>query len=84
MPLITNLGNLTLFFCYGDHGIPNFHVKGPGFAFKMPLDGGEILGRKGKIDEKAVKAARQYAADHQQDLIEGWNTYCEPIYRIED
>jgi hypothetical protein len=56
---------------YGrDHGIPHFHVEGPGFRGSVNIETLELI--VGAVPAAILKAARAWAREHRQELLPRW------------
>ncbi len=56
---------------YGrEHGVPHFHVEGPGFRCSVALSDLSVL--VGSAPTAVLKAARVWALDHGQELAATW------------
>jgi hypothetical protein len=56
---------------YGrDHGIPHFHIEGPGFRASVSIEGLELI--VGTAPARILGAAREWARRHQDELMATW------------
>ena len=56
---------------YGrDHGIPHFHVEGPGFRGSVGIETLELI--VGAVPAAILRAARAWAQEHRQELLAKW------------
>ena len=56
---------------YGrDHGIPHFHVEGPGFRGSVSIESLEPI--VGAVPAAILRAARAWAGEHRQELLAKW------------
>jgi hypothetical protein len=56
---------------YGrEHGIPHFHIEGPGFRGSVSIEGLELI--VGTVPARTFGAAREWARQHQDELMATW------------
>ena len=56
---------------YGaEHGVPHFHVEGPGFRCSVAIATGELI--VGDAPARALAEARTWAAAHEAELMAMW------------
>ena len=56
---------------YGrEHGVPHFHVEGPGFRCSLAIASLDLI--IGSAPAAVLKAARAWAEDHQELLRTTW------------
>jgi hypothetical protein len=56
---------------YGrDHGIPHFHVEGPGFRGSVSIETLELI--IGAVPAAILRTARAWAREHRQELLTKW------------
>lgn len=56
---------------YGrEHGVPHFHVEGPGFRCSVSIETGELI--IGDAPTRVLAASRDWAAAHGGELISKW------------
>lgn len=56
---------------YGrDHGIPHFHVEGPGFRGSVSIETLELI--VGVVPAAILRTARTWAHEHRQELLAKW------------
>lgn len=56
---------------YGaEHGVPHFHVEGPGFRCSVSIATGEVI--IGDAPSRVLAQARAWAAAHAADLAAKW------------
>jgi hypothetical protein len=67
---------------HDDHNPPHFHVEYQGYQALMAIGSGELLA--GTLPSKAIKLVREWATEHQQELLADWQYAIElkPLQRI--
>jgi hypothetical protein len=55
---------------YDDHGVPHFHAGYGGEEVKIAIQPIHII--EGKIPKRALSLVLEWAALHQQELLETW------------
>jgi Domain of unknown function (DUF4160) len=56
---------------YGaEHGIPHFHIEGPGFRCSISIETNELI--VGSAPKVILNAALKWAAMHQAELAAKW------------
>lgn len=56
---------------YGnEHGVPHFHIEGPGFRCSVAIATGEVI--VGAVPRSVLRAAVEWAAANEQELLETW------------
>jgi hypothetical protein len=65
-----------------DHNPPHFHVEYQGQEAQFAIEGGELLA--GKLPNKAIRLVREWAKDHQEELLSNWElaVSLKPLQRI--
>ena len=53
-----------------DHGVPHFHIEGPGFRSSVAIASLEVI--VGAVPRKVQDAALEWAAVHQAWLLATW------------
>lgn len=70
MPVISVFFGIVIRMYHGDHAPPHFHAAYQGQeAFIRIADGGI---EKGSLPKKAERLVRQWALDHQEELMANW------------
>ena len=70
MPIISVFFGIIIRMYHADHPPPHFHASYQGFEAFVRVDSGEIL--EGTLPKKAAKLVRQWALDHQAELLANW------------
>jgi len=67
---------------HDDHNPPHFHVEYQGHEALIAIKDGALL--EGNLPNKALKLVREWAKEHQQELLEDWQLAVElkPLQRI--
>ena len=67
---------------HDDHNPPHFHVEYQGHEALISIKDGVLL--EGCLPNKALKLVREWAKEHQQELLEDWQLAVElkPLQRI--
>lgn len=56
---------------YGrEHGVPHFHIEGPGFRCSVSIATGEVI--IGSVPALVLRAATVWAKDHQTEICAIW------------
>lgn len=53
-----------------DHGVPHFHIEGPGFRASVAIATFEVI--VGSVPRRALVAALEWAVAHQSQLVATW------------
>ncbi len=82
MPVISYFFGIYIRMYHDDHNPPHFHVEYQGHQALMAIEGGELIA--GTLPNKAVKLVREWAKEHQQELLTDWQSAIElrPLQRI--
>ena len=70
MPIISIFFGIVIRMYHDDHPPPHFHASYQGFEAFVEIGTGEIL--QGSLPRKAARLVRQWALDHQQQLMANW------------
>lgn len=54
----------------GDHGVPHFHIEGPGFRASVAIATLEVI--VGSVPRRVLVAALTWALAHQSELQAKW------------
>ncbi|MBA4766528.1 MAG: DUF4160 domain-containing protein [Porphyrobacter sp.] len=54
----------------GDHGVPHFHIEGPGFRASVAIATLEVI--VGSVPRRVLVAALAWALAHQSELQAKW------------
>ncbi len=54
----------------GDHGVPHFHIEGPGFRASVAIATLEVI--VGAVPRRVLVAALAWALAHSQELQAKW------------
>ena len=54
----------------GDHGVPHFHIEGPGFRASVAIATLEVI--VGAVPRRVLVAALAWALAHQSELQAKW------------
>jgi hypothetical protein len=54
----------------GDHGVPHFHIEGPGFRASVAIGTLEVI--IGAVPRRVLVAALAWALAHQSELQAKW------------
>ena len=56
---------------YGrEHGIPHFHIEGPGFRASVAIETFEVI--VGTVPVRVLNEARLWAREHRAELLAKW------------
>jgi hypothetical protein len=82
MPVISYFFGIYVRMYHDDHNPPHFHVEYQGHQALMAIENGELL--EGALPNKAIKLVREWANEHQQELLTNWQYAIElkPLQRI--
>ncbi len=82
MPVISYFFGIYIRMYQDDHNPPHFHIEYQGYQALMAIETGEILA--GKLPSKAVKLVREWANEHQEELLINWQRAIDlkPLQRI--
>lgn len=53
-----------------DHGVPHFHIEGPGFRASVAITALEVI--VGQVPRPVLVAALEWALPNQADLLARW------------
>ena len=54
----------------GDHGVPHFHIEGPGFRCSVAIATRQVI--IGVVPRKVQLAALEWASERQAELLATW------------
>ena len=54
----------------GDHGVPHFHIEGPGFRCSVAIATRQVI--IGVVPRKVELAALEWAGERQAELLAKW------------
>ncbi|MFZ4860195.1 MAG: DUF4160 domain-containing protein [Desulfuromonadaceae bacterium] len=82
MPIISYFFGIYIRMYHDDHNPPHFHVEYQGHQALMTIESGEIIA--GTLPNKAIKLVREWAKEHQQELLNDWQYAIDlkPLQRI--
>jgi hypothetical protein len=82
MPEISRFFGITVYMFYDDHAPPHFHARYGDFEALVKISDLGIL--NGKLPTRALGLVVEWAALHQEELLENWNRAQsgEPIVKI--
>ncbi len=82
MPVISYFFGIYIRMYQDDHNPPHFHIEYQGYQALMSIETGDIL--VGKLPTKAVKLVREWAKEHQDELLINWQYAIDlkPLQRI--
>jgi hypothetical protein len=82
MPVISYFFGIYIRMYHDDHPPPHFHVEYQGHEAFVAIEDGRIL--SGRLPTRAAKLVREWAAEHQAELLEDWRraVSLEPLNRI--
>jgi hypothetical protein len=55
----------------GDHGIPHYHIEGPGYRCSVAIASGEMI--IGSVPANVLRKACEWAASRATELMAKWN-----------
>ena len=56
---------------YGrEHGVPHFHIEGPGFRYSVEFETLEVI--VGSVPSGVLREALSWARDHRSELATKW------------
>ena len=70
MPVISLFFGIVIRMYFDDHPPPHFHASYQGFEAFVAIADGEIT--EGSLPRKAARIVRQWALDHQAELMANW------------
>jgi hypothetical protein len=70
MPIISVFFGIVIRMYHDEHPPPHFHAAYQGFEAFVRLADGEII--RGSLPKKAARIVRQWALDHQGELMANW------------
>lgn len=70
MPIISLFFGIVIRMYHDDHPPPHFHASYQGFEAFIRIADGEIM--HGKLPRSAARLVRQWALDHQLELVANW------------
>jgi Domain of unknown function (DUF4160) len=70
MPVISIFFGIVIRMYHDDHPPPHFHASYQGFEAFVEIASGNIVA--GSLPKKAARLVRQWALDHQQELVANW------------
>lgn len=82
MPVISYFFGIYVRMYHADHPPAHFHVEYQGHEAFVSIETGEVL--QGKLPGKAARIVKEWALEHQQELMTNWRKACnlEPLERI--
>ena len=82
MPVISYFFGIYIRMYHDDHNPPHFHVEYQGHEALIGIENGELL--EGNLPAKALRLVREWASDHQLELLDDWQlaTELKPLFRI--
>ena len=82
MPVISYFFGIYIRMYNDDHNPPHFHVEYQDQQAQFSIESGELLA--GKLPNKAVRLVREWAKDHQDELLVNWElaVALKPLQRI--
>jgi hypothetical protein len=83
MPLISRFYGISIYIHFRDHQPPHFHAIYGEYEAMISIEDGTLL--EGKMPERAMKLIREWASDHQSELLSDWNDIINkrPFNKIE-
>jgi Domain of unknown function (DUF4160) len=70
MPIISVFFGIIIRMYHDEHPPPHFHAVYQGFEAFIRIADGEII--HGRLPKKAARIVRQWALDHQDELMANW------------
>jgi hypothetical protein len=70
MPVIEYFFGIYIRMYQDGHNPPHFHVEYQGHQAFMTIETGEILA--GELPKKAIRLVREWAKEHQYELLYNW------------
>ncbi|MDH7975281.1 DUF4160 domain-containing protein [Sphingomonas sp. AR_OL41] len=70
MPIISIFFGIIIRMYHADHPPPHFHAAYQGLEAFVRIEDGEIVA--GSLPRKAARIVRQWALDHQAELMANW------------
>jgi hypothetical protein len=70
MPIISLFFGIVIRMYHDDHPPAHFHASYQGFEAFVSIATGDVM--VGNLPRKAAKIVRQWALDHQDELMENW------------
>jgi hypothetical protein len=82
MPVISYFFGIYIRMYHDDHKPPHFHVEYQGHEALIAISNGELI--EGNLPNKALKLVREWAKEHQQELLDDWQLAIQlkPLQRI--
>jgi hypothetical protein len=70
VPVISYFFGIYIRMYHDDHNPPHFHIEYQGHQALMAIENGELIA--GTLPNKAAKLVREWAKEHQQELLTDW------------
>jgi Domain of unknown function (DUF4160) len=71
MPCVSRFYGVLIYQYPNDHNPPHFHAKYAGADVAIEIESLQVL--VGRVPPRAMALVREWAAQHQQELMENWN-----------
>jgi hypothetical protein len=71
MPVISSFYGILIKMYFGDHVPPHFHAEYNEYSAQVSISDFQII--KGSLPPKALALVMEWAALHQNELMENWN-----------
>ncbi len=72
MPIISRFYGIAIKMYFREHGIPHFHAAYGDYNAVFALDTLDLI--EGRLPRRAESLVREWAAQHQAELLEMWAT----------
>jgi hypothetical protein len=72
MPTISRFYGITVMMYFREHGIPHFHATYGDYNGVFALDTLDLI--EGRLPRRAQSLVREWASQHQSELLEMWET----------
>ncbi len=72
MPEISRFLGIVIYMYFNEHNLPHFHAEYNEFKVAISIETLGIMG--GKMPSKALSLVIEWAQEHQQELLDDWNS----------
>ncbi|MFI3154595.1 MAG: DUF4160 domain-containing protein [Methylococcaceae bacterium] len=72
MPEISRFLGIVIYMYFNEHNPPHFHAEYNEFKASISIENLGLI--EGKLPSKAMSLVVEWAQEHQEDLLENWNS----------
>lgn len=72
MPELSRFLGIVIYMYFNDHNPPHFHAEYNEFKASISIKSLGLM--EGKLPSKVMSLVVEWAQDHQQELLENWNS----------